>query len=126
MIPCLASRKDAALHALLGSRQKLVVCSVHISVSELVINRNGNETLPSLQCLSLMDLRAVHPPGCRAVSAANWSSLEVADPAKKEAHPAVVLCAAARIRVGVWGWRNPGLFLERVCKGPAWYRPVAC
>ena len=36
-----------------------------------------------------MDLRAVHPPGCRAGSAASWSSLEVADPAKKEADSAV-------------------------------------
>lgn len=66
-------------------------------VSVLVISRNGDEILSPLQCLSLMDLRAVHPPGCRAVSAANWSFLEVADPARDEAEPVVVLCAAGRI-----------------------------
>jgi len=39
----------------------------------------------------------VHPAGFRAVSAANQSSLETADPAKKEADPAVVLGAAGRV-----------------------------
>lgn len=67
VIPCLASRKDAALHALLGSRQKLVVCWVPISVSAPGITRSGNKTLPSLRCLSLMHLSTVHSPACRAV-----------------------------------------------------------
>lgn len=35
------------MHALLGTRQKLVVCWVHMSVSVRVISRTGNETLPS-------------------------------------------------------------------------------
>lgn len=67
VIPCLASRKDAALPALLGSRQKLVVCWVPISVSAPEITRSGNKTLPSLRCLSPMHLSTVHPPVCRAV-----------------------------------------------------------
>lgn len=44
-----------------------------------------------------MDLRVVHPPGCRAGSVASWFSLEVAEPAKKEADPA--LRAAGRVCV---------------------------
>lgn len=35
MTPCLASWKDAALQALLGSRQKLAAYWVHIDVSVL-------------------------------------------------------------------------------------------
>lgn len=67
VIPCLTSRRDAALHALLGSRQKLVLCWVPSSVSAPEITRNGNKPLPSLQHGSLMHLSPVHGPGGRAV-----------------------------------------------------------
>lgn len=98
MIPCLANRKDAALHAQLGSRQNLVVCWVRIHVSALVISRNGNETLPCRRRFSLVHLRAAHPPGV-GLSLLPTPPLRRCQTLPKEADPAAV---PVRLRGSGW------------------------